>query len=115
MLKELEDGIKRVNEMFGTNISVKFNSAWEINEREEKAAIEQIETGAENEESNLDGSGVDTDLDNSGDTEQNITPEETQEETPETVEVTITEDAAEEIAEKVAEKLEEDNDNDTDN
>ena len=111
MLKEREDGIKRVNEMFGTNITVKFNSAWEINEREEEAAIEQIEVGAEDEENALDGSGVDSDLDNSGDAAQDVAPEET----PETVEVTITEDAAEEIAEKVAEKLEEGNDNDTDN
>lgn len=110
MLKEREDGIKRVNEMFGTNISVKFNSAWEINEREEEAAIEQIETGAEDEENALDVSGVDSDIDNTDDAAQDVT-----EETPETVEVTITEDAAEEIAEKVVEKLEEDNDNDADN
>ena len=115
MIKEREDGIKRVNDMFGTNISVKFNSAWEINEREEEAAIEQIEAGSENEENNPDGPGGDSDIDNPGNTSQDVTPEETQEETSETVEVTITEDAAEEIAEKVAEKLEEDNDNDTDN
>lgn len=110
MLKEREDGIKRVNSMFGTNISVKFNSAWEINEREEEAAIDQIEAGAEDEENTLDVSGVDSDIDNTDDDAQDVT-----EETPETVEVTITEDATEEIAEKVAEKLEEDNDNDSDN
>ena len=110
MLKEREDGIKRVNNMFGTNISVKFNSAWEINEREEDAAIDQIEAGAEDEENTLDVSGVDSDIDNTDDDAPDVT-----EETPETVEVTITEDAAEEIAEKVVEKLEEGNDNDSNN
>ena len=47
MLKERQEALEKVNAMFGTNISVKFNSAWEINEREEEAAIEQIEAEAE--------------------------------------------------------------------
>ena len=98
MLKERQEGIERVNKMFGTNISVKFNSAWAINEREEQAAIEQIETGAETQAETPEE-------------KQAETPEETPAETPEeqteeqTVEVTITEDAIQEIAEQVADEV----------
>ena len=38
--KARKKAAEAINAMFGTNISVKFNSAWEINEREEEAAIE---------------------------------------------------------------------------
>ena len=41
MLREREEGIKRVNEMFGTDIKVSFNSSWLENEMEEDA-IHQI-------------------------------------------------------------------------
>ena len=34
MLKQRQDGAKRVNDMFGTDISVEFNSAWEDNQEE---------------------------------------------------------------------------------
>lgn len=47
MLKERKEGLKRVNAMFGTNISVSFDSAWEINEKEEQAAIKKMELEAE--------------------------------------------------------------------
>jgi len=43
MLKCREQMCKEVNEMFGLNISVHFNSAWEINEKEEQAEIEMLE------------------------------------------------------------------------
>ena len=33
--------------MFGTNISVSFDSAWEINEKEEQAAIKKMVAEAE--------------------------------------------------------------------
>ena len=34
MLKQRQDGAQRVNDMFGTDISVEFNSAWEDNQEE---------------------------------------------------------------------------------
>lgn len=125
MLRERQEGLERVNAMFGTNITVRFNSAWEINEREEEAAIEQIEATAEATENaadqtdevtdndteipaddNTDDNGVDNSNDAEPDDAEGI-------EEAEPVEVTITEEAIEEIAEAVAEKLE-DEDNETD-
>ena len=47
MLRERQIGLEKVNAMFGTNITVRFNSAWEINEREEEAAIEEMEANAD--------------------------------------------------------------------
>ena len=47
MLKERKEGLERVNNMFGTNISVSFDSAWEINEKEEQAAIKKMVAEAE--------------------------------------------------------------------
>ena len=125
MLKERQEGLDRVNAMFGTNITVTFNSAWEINEREEEAAIEQIEATTEQTEAAaetaeagpvLQDSETVTDEEVKEDitTEEDqteeapseeVAEEETSEEAPE-VEVTISDDAIEEIAEKVAEKLE---------
>ena len=128
MLKERQEGLDRVNAMFGTNITVSFNSAWEINEREEEAAIEQIEATTDQTEAAAemteagpveDLSTVDKEKTNEEVTEditteedkteeapsEEVTEEVSEEEAPE-VEVTISDDAIEEIAEKVAEKLE---------
>ena len=126
MLKERQEGLDRVNKMFGTNITVSFNSAWEINEREEEAAIEQIEATTEQTEAAAEMteetpveemSTVDKektegeeditteeDIPEEAPTEE-VSEEDAAEEAPE-VEVTISDDAIEEIAEKVAEKLE---------
>lgn len=122
MLKERQEGLDRVNKMFGTNIKVTFNSAWEINEREEEAAIEQIEATTEQteaaaemtEESHAEEAPANEEVTEDITTEEDkteeapseeVTEETTEEEAPE-VEVTISDDAIEEIAEKVAEKLE---------
>ena len=127
MLKERQEGLDRVNKMFGTNIKVTFNSAWEINEREEEAAIEQIEATTEQTEASAEmteeapvqngdetvqnGSeevteDITTEEDKTEETpSEEVTEEDTSEEAPE-VEVTISDNAIEEIAEKVAEKLE---------
>lgn len=128
MLKERQEGLDRVNAMFGTNITVSFNSAWEINEREEEAAIEQIEATTEQTEAAAE-MAEETPVQNGDETVQNgsekvnediTTEEDKTEETPTeevteevkddeeapAVEVTISDDAIEEIAEKVAEKLE---------
>ena len=128
MLRERKEGLERVNEMFGTNISVKFNSAWEINEREEEAAIEQIEAAADQTEAEAEASEDQpefiteenyqdfTPIEENDESEEAETSEETspeveteepaEEEQPE-VEVTISDDAITEIAEKVAELIEE--------
>ena len=127
MLRERQEALEKVNAMFGTDISVSFNSAWEINEREEEAAIEQIEATAEQTEAAAEtaeeGAVIEegeeiTPVIEDEDTEEvteEVTEEEeeqpaeekevTEEETA--VEVTISEDAVNEIAEKVAELIEE--------
>ena len=119
MLRERQIGLEKVNAMFGTNITVHFNSAWEMNEREEEAAIAEIEANAEAVEAQADMTEqaaeegpveeekteeeVNTEVDESEETEVEETAAE-----EEQVEVTISDNAIEEIAEKVAEKLEED-------
>ena len=47
MLKMRKEFCDQVNEMFGTNISVEFDSAWEDNELENEAALEAVEAEAE--------------------------------------------------------------------
>lgn len=123
MLRERQIALEKVNAMFGTNITVKFNSAWEINEREEEAAIDQIEATAEATEAEAEqiedtaGEVTEVFIDDSEEDNTDVEFEEDEtevdgtegnetEETPE-VEVTISENAIEEIAEAVAEKLEE--------
>ena len=131
MLREREEGVERINNMFGTNISVKFNSAWEINEREEEAAIIQIEATADQTEAAADQTEAAAEMTEEApeetvteEGEEDITTEEDQtseevteevteapaEEVPE-VEVTISDEAVNEIAEKVAELIEEGEEN----
>ena len=122
MLKERQDALEKVNAMFGTNISVSFNSAWEINERELEAAIETMEAEADHAEleDNNDIDNSDIQSDNDAGMSESRQIEETEEEKIEeaedepAVEVTITEDAVQEIAEAVAEKLEEKEDDEAD-
>ena len=49
MLKQREIGAEKVNEMFGTNISVKLSSSWEDNQEEIDNALETEETREEGE------------------------------------------------------------------
>ena len=112
MLTERQQALEKVNAMFGTNITVRFNSAWEINEREEAAAIEQIEAAVEQAEQTEEGFIEDTSDEETPDVEfeeeqEEVTEEVTPDETEEQVEVTISENAIEEIAEAVVEKIEE--------
>ena len=44
MLKERREGVARVNEFFGTDIKVSFDSAWLENEKEEQAVLTGMET-----------------------------------------------------------------------
>lgn len=115
MLTERQQALEKVNSMFGTNITVSFNSAWEINEREEEAAIDQIEAAAEQTEEVVqveEGFIEDTSDEEIPDVEfeeeqEEVTEEVTPDETEDQVELTISENAIEEIAEAVVEKIEE--------
>lgn len=69
MLAERKEALVMVNKMYGTNISVEFNSAWEVNEIQEEAEIEKIEAETEI-------------LENQAEASEEL-PEETPEEVPE--------------------------------
>ena len=105
MLREREEALEKVNSMFGTNISVHFNSAWENNEREEEAAIETIENEAEAAAETPEEQMNEELSETSEAVNEEEQPEDVEEAAAEAVEVTITEEAIEEIAEAVAEKL----------
>ena len=112
MLKERQDALEKVNAMFGTNITVRFNSAWEINEREEEAAIEQIEATAEATEEQAEGITPENAPDEvqeedaiEGDTSTSDEAIEAEEEEQAT-EVELTEDTIEDIAEAVVDLIE---------
>ena len=47
MLACRKEAADEINRLFGTNISVEFNSAWEDNEKENEAIMEQIEAAAD--------------------------------------------------------------------
>ena len=47
MLRMRQQAVEEVNKMFGTNITVEFNSAWETNEVEEELTLEQMESVTE--------------------------------------------------------------------
>ena len=120
MLKERQDALEKVNAMFGTNITVRFNSAWEINEREEEAAIEQIEATAEATEEQAEGITPENAPDEvqeedaiEGDTSTSDEVIEAEEE-EQASEVELTEDTIEEIAETVVEMIEDEKEGDND-
>ena len=46
MLTERKEGVERVNKLFGTNISVDFNSAWKENEEEKDLIKDKMESDA---------------------------------------------------------------------
>ena len=54
MLRCRQEDTARINTMFGTNISVEFDSAWSMNVREMSVEIEQKEADVENKESEAD-------------------------------------------------------------
>ena len=53
MLRERREGIQRVNEFFGTDITVSFDSAWLENEKEEQAVLTGMETPEEQTEDDV--------------------------------------------------------------
>ena len=104
MLRERQEALDRVNAMFGTNITVKFNSAWLANEMEETATHNKMEAEAIAEEVAIveevtGGSTESADIDNIDDsnnsdldTSDNVSEDETTVEDTETTEDVITED-----------------------
>lgn len=123
MLKMRKEFCEQVNDMFGTNISVEFDSAWLDNELEAEATLEAIQSEAEGDQAPADQDGF-IEEDYQGDTPDNVdfdesddqveeTPEE-QTETPDEVEQTPTEEtiaeSIEQAAEVIAEAITEDQD-----
>ena len=113
MLKMRREALEQVNEMFGTNITVDFDSAWKDNERENKVAIDAMESETEttnevaNETDNIEAAPETEEvLIDETENEETITDEVPAEEevaeevTPET---DILPEAVEELAEAVTE------------
>lgn len=105
MLKSRQDFCERVNALYGTEISVDFNSAWKDNEIEEEAAIEEIENPDEElSENDIEEPTSDEMVENE---KQDVVEEQSEEESiDEQVETTI-EESIETIKEDVEEILEE--------
>lgn len=54
MLAERKEGLEKVNAMFGTNISVEFNSSWKANNSQNEKEIADNESAVSNDESEPD-------------------------------------------------------------
>ena len=104
MLKMRKEFCDQVNEMFGTNISVEFDSAWEDNELENEAALEAVEAEAEGaEDVASEGEGF---IDESVDEEQPDVEIEEDEEVPEEEQTEVpSEDIKEEVIDALAEVI----------
>ena len=125
MLKMRKEFCEQVNDMFGTNISVEFDSAWLDNELEADATLQAIESEAEGDQAPEDQEGFieedyqgdtpDVEFDESDDQVEETSEE--QEETPEEVEQETSEDniveAIEQAAEVIVDAITEDAPDDT--
>lgn len=113
MLKMRKEFCEQVNDMFGTNITVEFDSAWLDNELEAKATLEAIQNEAEGDEAPAEQVPSDQDEEYQGDTpddqidETDDQAEETPEETPDDI-VEAIEQAAEVIADAITDEAPED-------
>ena len=115
MLKERREGIARVNEFFGTDITVSFDSAWLENEKEEQAVLTGMET-PEDDTKIYPSADVSDDPVDTQDTAEEIPAEEIEEqEVIEDNNSSIAEvieeltDAVHEVADAITEGSEEDN------
>ena len=90
MLTERVEGVKRVNEMFGTEISVTLGSSWKIEHENYLSLLKATEDGHEHTETE------DVDPVNGNETEETQETEETETETEETQETEETETETEE-------------------
>lgn len=108
MLDCRKEAAEQINKMFGTDISVEFNSAWEENEKENELMMDQMENAAdpEQEEGFIEETEETTD-----DIEFE---EETDDVSPETTTEEVIAEAAESIIDKVEEILEDKEGDDND-
>ena len=90
MLKERVDGVKRVNEMFGTDISVTLGSSWKIEHENYLSLLQATEDGHDHTDTE------DVDPVNENETEETQETEETETETEETQETEEKEDKEDE-------------------
>ena len=113
MLKMRREALEQVNEMFGTNITVDFSSAWKTNEIENEAAIDAIISGGEandNTDESIDTSIPDTNNDlssgdsdaDSGDNNDEMAAETTEEQIEEQTVTDVIEDLTEAVEEVAA-------------
>ena len=96
MLRCRQEGIEKVNEMFGTDIRVDFNSVWDIKQEELEAIPEQMESAEENQPEAVA---------DPAEAESNISPDEP--EADEDYVEPVEEEAAELTAEDFNEQIEE--------
>ena len=78
MLRMRQEGLKEVNEMFGTNISVEFNSAWAENEKENELMLSGMEAQTEALETSVEEAAPQNDnglIDDAGKGEEDGTDE----------------------------------------
>ena len=104
MLECRKEAAEQINKMFGTSITVEFNSAWEENEKENELMMDQMENASEQPEEGLIEETTD-DIE---------FEEETDEVSPETTTEEVINEAAESIVEKVEEILEDKEGDDND-
>ena len=100
MLECRKEAAEQINKMFGTSISVEFNSAWEENEKENELMLDSMENEAAEPELSDDEGFVE-------DTEETTDDIEFEEETDDVSPETTTEDVIAEAAESIVEKVEE--------
>ena len=99
MLREREEGIKRVNEFFGLDIKVSFDSAWLENEKEEQAVLDQTITE----------DGIDSDMKIYPSSEITETTEETEDvidEIPDETTEEISDEKLDEVVEEITQVVE---------
>ena len=100
MLREREEGIKRVNDFFGLDIKVSFDSAWLENEKEEQAVLDQTITE----------DGIDSDVKIYPSSEITETTEETEDiiedETPDETTEEISDEKLDEVVEEITQVVE---------
>lgn len=119
MLTCRKEAAEEINKLFGTNISVEFNSAWSDNEKENVAVMQQIEAAADQAEEVSDEAEAPVEVSDQNDEviEEDTTADETVDETVEVeAEAPATDvivEAIETAAEVIAEAIEGDTPEDT--
>ena len=111
MLECRKEAAEQINKMFGTSITVEFNSAWEENEKENELMLDSMENEADEPELSDDEGFVE---DNEETTDDIEFEEETDDVSPETTTEEVIAEAAESIIEKVEEILEDKEGDDND-